>query len=111
MDVAVGDEDKVLNTALLPLKLTYGLEPGHPIALNLGTIVASNKGSCLAKVARLIPHFRYFFCFVLLIICRECILVISYTFKVVIQVHCQTAKWKHGRSRCPSWLPCLDDPR
>ena len=66
MDVAVGDEDKVLNTALLPLKLSYAIKENNldseqPIALSLGNIVASNKGSCQAKVARLIPHFRYFF--------------------------------------------------
>ena len=62
-DVAEGDEDRVENTALVPLKLAYGIEydnhlEANAIALNLGHMVASNKGSSAAKAARLIPHFR-----------------------------------------------------
>ena len=62
-DVAEGDEDRVVNTALVPLKLAYGIEydnhlEANAIALNLGHMVASNKGSSAAKAARLIPHFR-----------------------------------------------------
>ena len=62
-DVSEGDEDKVINTAIVPLKLAYGIEAKDqteetPIALNLGPIIASNKASSAAKAARLIPHFR-----------------------------------------------------
>ena len=62
-DVSEGDEDKVINTATVPLKLAYGIEAKDqteetPIALNLGPIIASNKASSAAKAARLIPHFR-----------------------------------------------------
>ena len=65
IDIAEGDEDRVITTALVPLKLAYGIEhmnndqlEASPIALNLGHMVASNKGSSAAKAARLIPHFR-----------------------------------------------------
>merc|ERR1719270_1224404 len=62
-DITEGDEDKVINTALVPIKLAYGIDAsdqaeGSPIALNLGPIIASNKASSAAKAARLIPHFR-----------------------------------------------------
>ena len=73
-DVSEGDEDKVINTAIVPLKLAYGIEAKDqteetPIALNLGPIIASNKASSAAKAARLIPHFRLVNNFALLIIC------------------------------------------